>query len=64
MIKVDYEDFIRLIKAEEKLEIIKRMTDKDECILSKTLKKIIGESDENVDDSDKGAALPAYPAPS
>ncbi|WP_317395745.1 hypothetical protein, partial [Blautia hydrogenotrophica] len=47
MIKVDYEDFIRLIKAEEKLEIIKRMTDKDECILSKTLKKIIGESDEN-----------------
>ncbi len=47
MIKVDYEDFIRLIKAEEKLEIIKRMTDKDECILSKTLKKIIGESDQN-----------------
>ena len=47
MIKVDYEDFIRLIKSEEKLEIIKRMTDKDGCILSETLKKIIGESDEN-----------------
>lgn len=47
MIKVDYEDFIRLIKAEERLEIIKRMADKDGCILSEVLKKIIGESNEN-----------------
>lgn len=49
MIEVDYEDFIRMIKAEAQLELIKKMVKQDAYRADELLSKIFRDEEENED---------------